>query len=103
MNFTVEAPHFGQDRESGKVVLVGTLPSGKTARFVISPDGQTDYDFGGYQNRVCKKDFEKIRRELEQLCQAKTSDIEIHWKDEEPIRIGKTALDLPNNQQNNSF
>lgn len=100
MNFTVEPPHFGQNNESGKVVLNGILPSGKTARFVISLDGQTNYDFDGYQNRACKKDFEKIRRELEQLCRAKASDVEIHWKDEEPIQIGKTALDLPDNLQN---
>jgi len=101
MNFAVEPPHFGQGCENGKVVLTGTLPSGRTARFVIALDGQTRYDFDGYRDRACEKDLAKIRRELEQLSQAKTSDIEMHWKDEQPIRIDKTALDLPSSHQNN--
>jgi len=100
MNFKVERPHFGQDNESGNVILKGTLPSGKSARFVISQDGMTGFDFNGYEGRICKKDLRKIQSEFEKLCQAETKDLEIHWKDEEPIRIDIITLDLPNNQQN---
>jgi len=99
MGFTVKPAHMGRNGEEGKVVLAGHLPSGRTARFVIALDGQVQYDFDGYTNHNpdCGKDCERIRRELEEQCQAETSDIEIHRKG--PNRISRNALDLPTNQR----
>lgn len=92
MNFTVQSPCLGEDDEEGKVVLVGSLPSGRTARFVISVDGQIEYDFDGYSHRECGKDSEKIRSQLEEQCQGETTVIETHWKDEVPnLTPGTTA------------
>lgn len=98
MSFTVRPPHFGQDSESGKVILVGTLPSGRTARFAISPDRMVDYNFNGYHHRKCADHMKEIHRLLEKHCQAETSDIEVHWKEDKPLQNGKDALDLPAGQ-----
>jgi hypothetical protein len=94
MGFTVQPPQMGNDRESGKVVLVGVLPAGKRARFVISLDGLVGCDFDGYQGRTCGKDHEKIRSLLNKCLQAESSDIEMCWK-QEPIKIGRTERDFP--------
>ncbi len=92
MNFTVQPPCLGEDDEEGKVVLAGSLPSGRTARFVISLAGQIEYDFDGYSHRECGKDSEKIRSQLEEQCQGETTVIETHWKDEVPnLTPGTTA------------
>ena len=84
MNFVVDRPQMGDGREEGKVVLVGTLPSGRTARFAVALDGQVEYDFDGYPHRECRKDSDEIRRQLEWQCQGETSDIESYWKDNRP-------------------
>jgi len=92
MGFIVQPPCLGEDDEEGKVVLVGSLPSGRTARFVISLAGQVEYDFDGYSHRECGKDSEKIRSQLEEQCQGETTVIETHWKDEIPnLTPGTTA------------
>jgi hypothetical protein len=88
MNFTVERPCLGEGDEEGRVVLVGNLPSGRRARFVIALDGHVQYDFDGYPHRECRKDSDKIRRQLEQRCQCETSDIESYWKDGPDLRGG---------------
>ena len=99
MGFTVEPPHLGKDSETGKVVLVGILPSGRTARFAISRAGLVNYDFAGYHHRQCAKDMKKIQHQLETHCLAKTSDTKTHWKEEQPLQIGKNALDFPIGQE----
>jgi len=94
MGFTVQPPQIGKDRESGKVVLVGMLPTGKKGRFLISLDGLVGFDLDGYEGRTCGKDYEKIRRLLEKHLQAESLDAQIHWK-QEPMKIGKTERDFP--------
>ena len=84
MNFIVDRPQMGEGREEGKVVLVGNLPSGRTARFAVALDGQIEYDYDGYPHRECKTDSDKIRRQLELQCQGEISDIESYWKDNRP-------------------
>jgi hypothetical protein len=98
MGFTVKPAQVGRNGEEGKVVLAGRLPSGRRARFVIALNGQVEYDFDGYPHRECGKDSKKIRRQLEEHLQAKTSDIETHWKG--PDQIGRNAKDLPADQRN---
>jgi len=94
MGFTVQPPQIGKDRESGKVVLVGMLPTGKKGRFLISLDGLVGFDLDGYEGGTCGKDYEKIRRLLEKHLQAESSDTQIRWK-QEPKKIGKTERDFP--------
>lgn len=100
MGFNVGRAKLGENNEKGKVILVGNLPSGRTARFVISLDGQVEYDFDGYPHRECGKDSEKIHHLLEEHCQAETTVVETHWKDQEPKRIGKNARSLPTQRKN---
>lgn len=100
MGFVVEDPVMGQDREEQKVVLVGNMPSGRTARFAVSLDGRVDYDFDGYRSYdACGKDREQLRLQLEEHIQAKSSNHDMHWKGEGPRRIDKDALDLPSGKQ----
>jgi hypothetical protein len=94
MGFTLQPSQMGKDCESGKVVLVGMLPSGKKGRFLIAVDGLVGFDLDGYEGGTCGKDYEKIRRLLEKHLQAESSDAQIYWK-QEPIRIGKTERDFP--------
>jgi len=91
MGFAVEKPR----KDSHKVVLVGCLPSGRTARFEILLDGQVKYDFDGYQHRECGKDRQAIRRRLEAICDAKLPEAVEYWKDEMPRQIGASQLDIP--------
>jgi len=92
MGFTVERRRMGKNSEEGKVVLVGSLPSKRTARFLIALNGQIEYDFDGYSHRECGKDSEKIRRQLEEQCQGETTVVETHWKDGVPnLRPGAAA------------
>ena len=95
MGFNVGRAKLGENNEKGKVILVGTLPSGRTARFVTSLDGQVEYDFDGYPHRECGKDSKKVRHLLEEYCQAETTVVETHWKDQEPKRLGKNARPIP--------
>lgn len=99
MNFTVQPPCLGEDDEEGKVVMVGSLPSGRTARFVISLAGQVEYDFDGYSHRECGKDSEKIRSQLEEQCQAKATVIKTHWKDEVPNLTPGTTVNSNREQE----
>lgn len=100
VGFVVKPAVLGKDNEEGRVVLIGNLPSGRTARFAISLDARVDYDFDGYRRySECGKERDQIRCQLEELCQAKSSNFEMHWKGEGPNRIDKDALHLPNEQQ----
>ena len=88
MGFSVSGDAADRDGQRNKTVLVGRLPSGRQARFVISSDGRVDYDFDGYRHRECGKDSEKIRHLLEKQCQADTTHHERFWKDGGPNLIG---------------
>lgn len=96
MGFSVDRARLGSNSETGKVVLAGSLPSGRTARFLIASDGTIDYDFDGYHSSgECGKDSEKIRSRLEKQCQGQTTVVEVHWKDRVPTRLGKNARPIP--------
>ena|GEM_PF-6385630 len=97
MGFAVDRAHLGDNGEKDKVVLAGRLPSGRTARFLIALDEKVEYDFDGYPHHdpVCGKDSEQIRRQLEEHCQVKTSELEVHWKGQNTKRTDKRARSLP--------
>lgn len=99
MGFTVESPI----KQGDKVILVGQLPSGRTAWFAIAPDASLDYDFNGYERRLCAKDDQAIRRQLEQDLQFRISGRAEYLKDEQPLQIGSSALDLPGGLNQRSY
>ena len=100
MGFNAGRAKLGDNNEKNKVILVGNLPSGRTARFVISLDGQVEYDFDGYPHRQCGKDSEKIRSQLEEQCRGETTVVETHWKGEQPKRISEIARPIPTQRKN---
>jgi len=103
MGFVVKDPVLGKDREEGKVVLVGELPSGRTARFAISLDGRLNYDFDGYdsyeQEGGCGTARDRVCQRLQEQIHAKASDHEMHWKGPGPERLEKDKKQLPTNKQ----
>lgn len=97
MGFNIERKELGEDN---KVILIGKLPSGRTARFFIALDGTIDYDFDGYHRRGdCGKDSEKIRIQLEEQCQGQATVIETHWKDGVPNLTPGTTADSNQEQK----
>lgn len=103
MGFAVKDPILGKDSQEGKVVLVGELPSGRTARFAISLDGQLSYDFDGYDSYEseggCGTARDQVCQRLQEQIHAKASDHDMHWKGPGPERIGKDKKQLPTNEQ----
>ena len=86
MGFTVSPPRVrtGEAGHGDHVILVGQLPSGKTATFQIWRDGHVGYDFDGYARRECGKDCEAIRRQLKRICDAQVTQHQRVWKDAPP-------------------
>ena len=103
MGFAVKDPVLGKDRQEGKVVLVGELPSGRTARFAISLDGRLNYDFDGYDDYEseggCGTARDQVCQRLQEQIYAKASDHEMHWKGPGPERLEKDKKQLPTNKQ----
>ena len=99
MGFVIQAPYLEGNQEAGKTVrLIGRLPSGKTASFNVHLDGKMEFDFDGYEGRVCAKELEKIDQLLDQQFSIKLSDNQITWKN--PDKIAKGAMQLPAGNRN---
>jgi hypothetical protein len=99
MGFVVEGPQLRpDDNGAGVVTLSGRMPSGKLARFEVNLDGQTQFDFDGYEGRACAKDLEKINATLQEQFAVKLTGPQITWKN--PDKIAKGARDLPAGNRN---
>jgi len=94
MGFVVEGPQLvNQDEAGGIVTLVGTLPSGKLARFEVSVDGKMRFDLDGYEGRSCAKEMQRVEQRLKEQFGIRFGPQQITWKN--PNRISKGARDLP--------
>lgn len=110
MGFSVGADE--QVNKEGKVVLEGSLPSGRRARFLISLDKKIESDFDGYSERYCPdddpstkacvKDSEQIRRRLEKQIQADSLNVKTRMKDGNPNMGSGGAVNIAANQRKNS-
>jgi len=98
--------------KEGKIVLEGSLPSGRRARFLISLDKRIESDFDGYSEgyspdddpstKACVKDSEQIRRRLEKQIQADSLNVKTRMKDGNPNMSGGGAVNIAANQRKNS-
>ena len=102
MGFVIDSPYLeGNEAASKTVRLLGKLPSGKVASFNVHLDGRMDFDFDGYEGKVCAKELEKIDQFLEQQFSIKLSDNQITWKN--PDKIAKGAMHLPAQNYNTNL
>lgn len=79
--------------KGGLVVLEGTLPSGRTAVFEVTLDGQLAFDLHGYEGRACKADLDQVSAELVTRFGVQMGPPQFEWTN--PDKISKGAQDLP--------
>ena len=99
MGFVVDQPTLeGKDPATGVVKLTGRMPSGRMASFEVNLDGRMNFDFDGYEGRVCGKDLEVIDKTLQQQFAVKLGEAQVNWKN--PDKIAKGARNLPAGHRN---
>ena len=79
--------------EENWVVLTGTLPNGKQARFQIAQDGTTEFSFHGYKGVSCKDQLDNIKDQLLASYNIDSSIEQFNWY-EDPELIEKGAKDF---------
>ena len=73
--------------------LLGRMPSGRTARFVVRADGETKFDLDGYVGTACKDELDGLGALLTQRFGVEHTPPQFEWKN--PDRISRGALDRP--------
>jgi hypothetical protein len=91
LGFAVGKPTI--DKETGGVVMIGTLPSNRSIRFEIDLYGQMEFDMNGFMERKCADHLDEVLGVLEANFSITTGPIQHNWKN--PDKISKGSKGFP--------
>ena len=91
LGFAVGTPTI--DKDTGGVVLIGTLPSNRSIRFEVNLDGQMEFDMNGFLERKCADHLDEVLGILETNFSITTGPIQHNWKN--PDKISKGSKGFP--------
>ena len=91
LGFAVGTPTI--DKDTGGVVLIGTLPSNRSIRFEVNLDGQMEFDMNGFLERKCADHLDEVLGILETNFSITTGPIQHNWKN--PYKISKGSKGFP--------
>jgi hypothetical protein len=91
LGFAVGKPII--DKETGGVVLIGTLPSNRSIRFEVDLNGQMEFDMNGFMERKCADHLDEVLGVLETNFSISTGPIQHNWKN--PDKISKGSKGFP--------
>lgn len=91
LGFAVGKPTI--NKETGGVVMIGTLPSNRSIRFEIDLDGQMEFDMNGFLERKCADHLDEVLGVLEANFSIATGPIQHNWKN--PDKISKGSKGFP--------
>ena len=91
LGFAVGKPTI--DKETGGVVMIGTLPSNRSIRFEVDLDGQMEFDMNGFLERKCADHLDEVLGILETNFSITTGPIQHNWKN--PDKISKGSKGFP--------
>ena len=91
LGFAVGKPTI--DKETGGVVMIGTLPSNRSIRFEVNLDGQMEFDMNGFLERKCADHLDEVLGILEANFDITTGPVQHNWKN--PDRISKGSKGFP--------
>ena len=91
LGFAVGTPTI--DKDTGGVVLIGTLPSNRSIRFEVNLNGQMEFDMNGFLERKCADHLDEVLGILETNFSITTGPIQHNWKN--PDKISKGSKGFP--------
>ena len=91
LGFAVGKPTI--DKETGGVVMIGTLPSNRSIRFEVDLNGQMEFDMNGFLERKCADHLDEVLGILETNFSITTGPIQHKWKN--PDKISKGSKGFP--------
>jgi hypothetical protein len=91
LGFAVGKPTI--DKETGGVIMIGTLPSNRSIRFEIDLNGQMEFDMNGFLERKCADHLDEVLGVLEANFSIITGPIQHNWKN--PDKISKGSKGFP--------
>ena len=91
LGFAVGKPTI--DKQTGGVVMIGTLPSNRTIRFEVDLNGQMEFDMNGFLERKCADHLDEVLGILETNFSITTGPIQHNWKN--PDKISKGSKGFP--------
>ena len=91
LGFAVGKPTI--DKETGGVVMIGTLPSNRSIRFEVDLNGQMEFDMNGFLERKCADHLDEVLGILEANFSITTGPIQHNWKN--PDKISKGSKGFP--------
>ena len=91
LGFAVGKPTI--DRETGGVVMIGTLPSNRSIRFEVDLNGQMEFDMNGFMERKCADHLDEVLGVLEANFSIMTGPVQHNWKN--PDKISKGSKGFP--------
>ena len=91
LGFAVGKPTI--DKETGGVVMIGTLPSNRSIRFEVDLNGQMEFDMNGFLERKCADHLDEVLGILETNFSITTGPIQHNWKN--PDKISKGSKGFP--------
>tara|TARA_B110001452_G_scaffold264708_1_gene268151 strand:+ start:2123 stop:3049 length:927 start_codon:yes stop_codon:yes gene_type:complete len=91
LGFAVGKPTI--DKETGGVVMIGTLPSNRSIRFEVNLDGQMEFDMNGFLERKCADHLDEVLGILEANFDITTGPVQHNWKN--PDKISKGSKGFP--------
>jgi len=91
LGFAVGKPTI--DKETGGVVIIGTLPSNRSIRFEVDLNGQMEFDMSGFMERKCADHLDEVLGVLEANFSITTGPVQHNWKN--PDKISKGSKGFP--------
>jgi Rad3-related DNA helicase len=91
LGFAVGKPTI--DKETGGVIMIGTLPSNRSIRFEVDLNGQMEFDMNGFMERKCADHLDEVLGVLETNFSISTGPIQHNWKN--PDKISKGSKGFP--------
>lgn len=91
LGFVVGKPTI--DKETGGVVIIGTLPSNRSIRFEVDLNGQMEFDMSGFMERKCADHLDEVLGVLEANFSITTGPVQHNWKN--PDKISKGSKGFP--------
>ncbi len=91
LGFAVGKPTI--DKETGGVVMIGTLPSNRSIRFEVNLEGQMEFDMNGFLERKCADHLDEVLGILEANFDITTGPVQHNWKN--PDKISKGSKGFP--------
>lgn len=91
LGFAVGKPTI--DKETGGVIMIGTLPSNRSIRFEVDLNGQMEFDMNGFMERKCADHLDEVLGVLEANFSIMTGPVQHNWKN--PDKISKGSKGFP--------